>query len=96
MTVEATVVGTVTGGTVGQVVRGVRIAEQLKKSQHNLFLFDGKRMDLKGRSPFSTGHFNKTTQVQYRYPHVVDPSVPGNVRAATPSDFLEVTLIYSK
>jgi hypothetical protein len=72
------------------VQKGIEKATQLSKSQHSIDLSKGKRIDLKGRDPKSSGHFNKTTQTQHGYPHVHDPKAPGGVRDPRPSDYSEI------
>lgn len=78
----------------GQIRGGIRKAQELTKSNHNLKLLDGKRIDLKGRHPLSRGHFNKTTKEQFDYPHVTDEKYPGGVRAPIANDYIEIFNIF--
>jgi RHS repeat-associated protein len=74
----------------GQIRGGIKKAQELTKSNHNLKLLDGKRIDLKGRHPLSKGHYNKVTKEQFGYPHVYDPTHPGGVRAPNANDYIEI------
>ena len=74
----------------GQIRGGIQKTKSLAKSNHNLKLRNGNRIDIKGRHPNSKGHYNKVTDEQFNYPHVHDSNYPGGVRAPIANDYIEI------
>src|SRR5690606_14056098 len=73
-----------------KITQAKNYVKNIPKSQPNfLNLKNGRRIDFRPQHPKGAGHFNKTTQTRYKYPHVADPKAPGGVRNINNSDWIE-------